>query len=276
MSGDDTPHRFVGRYDLGVASSRSFPPEVVYGIDIGATNIKYCHVGADGTLLEPLRRRVTMYPCTPERLVTTLLGRIRRCGTTRVGVGFPGEFADGHVVRPGNLSRPGGPGTPVDPDLDRRWRGFDLQGTLRAQTERDVRVVNDATMAAIGASVGHGVELVFTLGTGFGLAKLDGGQPVRVRDVGQEVFVDGRTYDQALGEQSRAQDEETWRQLIGRALAGFIAEFGADLVHLAGGNARRVTSEMFAALPCPVIVNGNESSMTGAARLFYPLAPPHS
>ena len=56
-----------------------------------------------------------------------------------------------------------------------------------------------------------------------------------------------------------------------RALAGFVEEFGADTVHLAGGNARRVTSEMFASLPCPVIVNGNESSMTGAARLFYPL-----
>ncbi len=254
-----------------MASSRPFPPEVVYGIDIGATNIKYCHVGPDGTLLEALRRRPTPYPCTPERLVTTLVGRIRRCGTTRVGVGFPGEFADGYVVRPGNLSRPNGPGTPVDPDLDQHWRGFDLQGTLRAQTSRDVRVVNDATLAAIGASLGHGVELVFTLGTGFGLAKLDDGRPVRVRDVGQEVFLDGRTYDQALGEQSRAQDEVAWRQLLERALASFIEEFGADVAHLAGGNARRVTSDMFSALACPVIVNGNESSMSGAARLFYPL-----
>ena len=44
---------------------------------------------------------------------------------------FPGEFEDGHVIRPGNLSRLGGVGTEIDADLDRLWMGFALEETLR-------------------------------------------------------------------------------------------------------------------------------------------------
>lgn len=244
--------------------------EQIFAIDIGATNIKFSHVNDDGDLLRTVRRRPTPYPCWPDRLVEFLDERIEKSGCRRVGVGFPGEFRDGHVVRPGNLSRPGGVTTAVDPSIEARWRGFPLQDVLRKATGRDVRVVNDATMAALGCIEGHGTELVLALGTGTGLALAVNGKLQPVRDVGAEVFRDGKTYDQTVGEHARSLDEDAWRAAIVDVVKGFAKEFSADVVHFAGGNARRVEPSVFDDEPFRVVINGNEAPMRGAARLFNP------
>jgi polyphosphate glucokinase len=242
--------------------------EQILAVDIGATNVKFSHVNDEGVLLRAPRRRPTPYPCTPERLVEFVEQRIAHSGCRRVGVGFPGEFRDGRVVRPGNLSRPGGVTTDVDPALEARWEGYPLEEALRAASGRDVRVVNDATLAALGCVTGDGVELVLTLGTGCGLALARDGVMQKVRDVGAEVFRDGRTYDQTLGERERAADEAAWLDALVAVADRFADEFAATTVHLAGGNARRVTPEVFEGRPYRVVVNGNEAPLRGAARLF--------
>lgn len=242
---------------------------VVLAIDIGATNVKFCHVDGGGDLLEAPKRRPTPYPCSPARLIEMLVERILASDCPRCGVGFPGEFRDGHVIAPGNLSRPGGVTTEKDPVLDGQWRGFGLQAALRDASRRDVRVVNDATLAALGSIDGVGTELVLTLGTGLGMALAIDGAMQPVRDVGAELFVDDKTYDQLVGERSRASDETQWGLLLRRAAEGFAKEFHATKIHLAGGNARRVMVDLFADAPFEVVVNGNEASLRGAAMLFY-------
>jgi polyphosphate glucokinase len=140
---------------------------------------------------------------------------------------------------------------------------------MRDATHRDVRIVNDATLAALGSCDGKGVELVLTLGTGLGLALCIDGIVKKVRDVGAEVFVDGKTYDQSVGERARARDEQRWGELLVLAVKNFADEFGAITVHLAGGNARRVVPTLFSDLPFHVAINGNQASLRGAAKLFY-------
>lgn len=257
------------KYDARMAIARE-SIEAIFAVDVGATNIKFAVVDDDGSFLNPVRRRPTPYPLTPVRLVRLIASRAGRSGCTMVGVGFPGAFRDGRVIAPGNLARPGGIGTDVDPALDRLWRGFALQDALRAATGLDVRVVNDATLAALGASTGDGIEVVLTLGTGLGLALVVDGVPTPVRDVGAEVRVDGRTYDQTFGEAARSADELQWRADLGRVIAEFVAEFNPRVVHLAGGNARRVDPTWFATVVVPVTIEGNEASLRGAARLFSP------
>ncbi len=247
--------------------------EQIFAIDIGATNIKFSHVNDQGIMVRGVRRRPTPYPCSPMRLVEFLEERIVKSGCRRVGVGFPGEFHDGHVVRPGNLSRPGGVGTEKDPALDALWRGFPLQDELRERTSRDVRVVNDATMAALGCIEGHGTEVVLTLGTGLGLALAIEGKLRPVRDVGAEIFRDGKTYDQTVGERARSLDDEHWSSTLVEVVKGFAEEFHATVVHLAGGNARRVVPSEFEDLPFRVVINGNDAPMRGAARLFAEPSP---
>ena len=117
---------------------------------------------------------------------------------------------------------------------------------------------------------GSGRELVFTLGTGFGIALVVEGALVRIRDVGAEVFLDGKTYDQSVGERARSLDEHRWGEVLVKAVSGFAQEFSATSVHLAGGNARRVVPTLFADLPFDVVIDGNQASLRGAAKLFYP------
>lgn len=253
-----------------MALSPSPLQEQIFAVDIGATNIKFCHVNAEGVLLRTPRRRPTPYPCSPERLIEFLVERITLSGCRRVGVGFPGEFRDGVVVRPGNLSRPGGVTTEVDPELEARWRGFALEDRLRATSSRDVRVVNDATLAALGCVEGRGVEVVLTLGTGLGLALSVDGELRRVRDVGAEIFREGKTFDQCVGERGRNAGEGEWSTSVLAAVENFVAEFSPVVVHLAGGNARRVSPSLFAHLGVEVVINGNEAPLRGAAKLFAP------
>lgn len=255
-------------YDSPMAYQSLLLQDQIFAIDIGATNIKFSHVNEQGELLRAVRRRPTPYPCSPPRLVEFLEERIAKSGARRVGVGFPGEFRDGHVIRPGNLSRPGGVTTDVDPKLDTQWRGFALEDVLRTASGREVRVVNDATMAALGCIEGHGIELVLTLGTGLGLALSLDGQLQKVRDVGAEVFRDGKTYDQTVGERARALDEEHWNSTVAEVVDRFAKEFSATTVHFAGGNARRIVAAEFEYLPYRIVINGNEAPMRGAARLF--------
>ena len=252
-----------------MVSTRVSIDEKILAIDIGATNMKFCHVGEDGRLLEVVRRRRTRYPCTPSQLVAVLGARIARSGCSQVGVGFPGELANGLVTNPANLARPGGITTEVDLQLDDSWRGFNLQEALEGATGRDVRVVNDATLAALGCCKGSGTELVLTLGTGLGLALEIDGELQKVRCVGAESFLDARTYDEVLGERSRAEDDVLWRTMLLRALARFTREFGAGTVHLAGGNAKRLSPSSFVDLTSSVFIHGNDAPLHGAAKLFY-------
>ncbi len=241
-------------------------PHLIFAVDIGATNIKFGVVDPSGEIVSS-QRRPTPYPCTPDVLVDLVARRALRSECRRVGVGFPGEFVDGRAIGWGNLARRGGAGTPVDPEIEAQWRGFPLEAELRRATNLDVRVVNDATLAALGAMEGRGREVIVTLGTGCGLALTVDGVPTKVRDVGAARRADGRTYDETLGERAREVDEARWRADVVAVVAELADEFAADRVHLAGGNARRVDGSWFPADP-PVDVGTNEVSLRGAVRLF--------
>jgi polyphosphate glucokinase len=237
-------------------------------VDIGATTIKFGVVDADGHLVDDVVRMATPYPCSPRRLVEFISEQIALSGCTRIGVGFPGDLREGLVIEPGNLSRPEGFTSEIDPSLHAEWKNTNLEQAFRAASHQDVRVVNDATLAALGCSEGAGNELVFTLGTGFGIALVTNGNLIKIRDVGAEVFSDGKSYDRLLGEFARSQDEARWNDLLRRAVDNFVEEFSADIVHLGGGNSRRVDLTQFSNAAYRIVVNGNDATLRGAVKLF--------
>jgi hypothetical protein len=237
-------------------------------VDIGATSVKFASVGADGEFTSEVGQIPTPYPCEPTSMVELVADIISGFSEMSVGVGFPGDFADGTVIQPGNLSREAGFDSPIDPIIHAKWEGFGLQNALREATGRNVRVVNDAAMAAIGYSDGQGRELTLTLGTGLGIALVVEGQLTRIRDVGSEEFKDYGTYDEVLGEFARAQDSQVWRDHLHEAVRAFVDEFKVTKVHFGGGNARRLPKDEFAELGIPVVFNDNNGTLKSVLKLF--------
>jgi polyphosphate glucokinase len=248
--------------------SRPCDSSAVLAVDIGASSIKLCLVDDNGERLSDVTRVPTPYPCSPTALVEFVSRYVAESGCARVGVGFPGAMIDGRVVEPGNLSRANGFTSPIDPELHDAWITTNLQEALRQATQVNVRVVNDATLAALGCCVGDGRELVFTLGTGFGIALVVDGTVVPIRDVGSELFEDAKTYDEALGDHARASDEARWCERLVRAVSRFIDEFFASVVHFSGGNSRRVDLATMSGFDATFIVNDNDTTLSGAAKLF--------
>jgi polyphosphate glucokinase len=240
----------------------------VFAVDIGATSIKFCRVDDRGQRLSEVVRVPTPYPCSPSALVEFVSRYVTESGCSRAGVGFPGAMENGRVVEPGNLSRANGFTSPIDPALHDAWIATNLEEMFRTSTTVDVRVVNDAALAALGCCAGEGRELVFTLGTGFGIALVVNGQSVPIRDVGAEIFEDAETYDEALGDHARASDEARWTERLVRAVGRFVDEFFVTVVHLGGGNSRRVDLATMSGINATFIVNDNDTTLSGAAKLF--------
>ena len=237
-------------------------------VDTGATTIKFGVVDPEGQLVDEVLRMATPYPCSPSRLVEFITEQISLSGCSRIGVGFPGDLREGPVIEPGNLSRPKGFISDVDLLLLAEWQNINLEQAFRSACHQDVRVVNDATLAALGCSEGTGNELVLTLGAGFGIALVVDGELVKIRDVGAELFSDGQSYDRLLGEFARSQDEIRWNSLLRLAVNDFVDEFSADTVHLGGGNSRRVDLAQFSDAEYRIVVDNNDATLRGAVKLF--------
>jgi polyphosphate glucokinase len=240
----------------------------VLAVDVGATSMKFAGFSRRGEVLGAKARRPTAYPCPPERLVAAVAARAASVAPVRIGLGFPGEVADGVVLDAANLARAGGSRTPVDAALVRAWRGFDLRAALVAETGLATIVMNDAAMAAVGCAGDHGVELVLTLGTGCGLALVRRGRLVPARDVGAQPLHGAATFDDVLGERGRSADEGSWSREVVSAVERLAAEFGADVVHLAGGNARRLSPRAFAGAAVHVQIERGDPALLGAWRMW--------
>ena len=241
----------------------------VLAVDVGATSIKSRIFDSAGEARDSRSKRPTPRPCTPARLVELLATKCLEAGVERLGVGFPGEVDRGIVLDAANLSRRAGPGSPVEPSLFREWANFDLVGELQRATRCEVLVENDAVMAARGCLVGLGVEMVLTLGTGCGFALARNGDLIAVRDLGGEELIEGSSFDEVLGEVARSRDEARWQIHVQHAIDSLCAEFAVDVVHLAGGNARRLSPHQFVGGAEHVVIERDDPALLGAWRSFH-------
>ena len=236
-------------------------------IDVGATSIKSGVVNSEGQLLHAVRKRKTPRPCAPSELVKILLQRIGRETPTRVVVGIPTECRDGVTLVGGNLSRARGDNTLIDTNCELTWRGYRLQEELAKKSEREVVVLNDAELAAVGCVAGVGKELVLALGTGFGVALTSDGVVQAIRDYGDESFEEG-TYDSRLGEDARRADPATWRSSLYRAAKDLTQTYSAESVWLVGGNAKRLSPQDFEGVSAKFRIAGNGAPFLGATKIW--------
>ena len=130
---------------------------ITLAIDIGGSGVKAIKLDGEGKAMSDRSRIPTPQPPKPEIITDIILKLAKEQGEfERVSVGFPG------VVRKRSIDK----AVNLDPD----WIGFDLATALSDLLGKPVRVANDADVQGLGAITGKGVELVVTLGTGFGSA----------------------------------------------------------------------------------------------------------
>jgi polyphosphate glucokinase len=241
---------------------------VTLTVDVGGTALKASVLGLDGTLCcEPVRAATT-YPCPPEALVRGLRELVRPLPAyDRVSVGFPGMVRAGRVLSASNLATTAGPGTATSPELLEAWSAFDLRAALESELGRPTRVVNDAELQGAAVVTGAGLEVVVTLGTGFGTAVFDDGRLAPHLELAHHPFRKGQTYDQQLGDAARKRiGTRRWNGRVAAAVEVLDTVFFYDHLFIGGGNSRRVKLD----LGPKVSLVDNLAGILGGIRLWDP------
>ncbi len=251
------------------------PPERPYtlAIDIGGTGLKASVLDATGTMVAERVRVPTTYPMPPEGdggMVPALATLVAPLPVPdRVSAGFPGMVRRGRVLSAPHFVTESGPGSPVDPDLEKAWDHFDLAGALTEAIGKPTRVANDADVQGLAVVQGQGLELVLTLGTGFGTALFLDGQLLPHLEVAHQPFRKGETYNEQLGERTRKEIGDTrWSRRVTKAAATLDALFFYDRLYLGGGNARRVSRDGLGDLLERTTVVDNSAGILGGIALW--------
>jgi polyphosphate glucokinase len=221
-------------------------------IDVGGTRLKCGVLDAAGKLAgEPVR--VDSPHDDPGAVLETLVSMARPLGAfDRVSVGFPGFIRRGTVLTAPNL------GT-------KAWAGFPLSRLLAERLGKPVRMLNDATVQGLGVIAGDGVELVVTLGTGFGFALFNKGRLGPQLEMSQHPVRKHMTYDQYLGGAAYAKvGKKKWNSRVARVIGVLETVVNFETLYMGGGNAKNVTLD----LPKNVRLVANTAGVTGGIKLW--------
>lgn len=227
--------------------------DFVLTVDVGGSHIKAALLNVNGELASDHERLTTPSPPSPKNVMTCVDHLVNKFGNfTVMSVGFPGRVREGMVQTAPNL------GTEL-------WEGVDLQGLLRDHFGKPVRVVNDADLLGLGIARGEGLELVVTLGTGFGTALLMDGKLLPHFEIAHHPVRDNQDYDAFLGEAVRkALSPKAWNERVLYAIDVLQRVVSYDTLYLGGGNARLVDVP----LPDNVHLSNNKAGLKGGARLW--------
>jgi polyphosphate glucokinase len=241
-------------------------------VDSGGTGIKACVLDERGAMVSERLRVLTPYPCPPEVYVGTLLALADELPPAdRVSVGMPGLVRAGVVLATPHYVTESGPFSARRPDLVEAWSRFDAQTALADALGVPARVVNDAEMAGLAVIAGEGYEVVLTLGTGLGFAQFDGGRLLPKVELSQHPAHKRASYDERLGNRARRRvGDERWSRRVARAVEVLHPVLWWDRLHLGGGNARRLSPAVVAAMAAhgPVQVVHNNAGLHGGVRLW--------
>jgi polyphosphate glucokinase len=236
-------------------------------IDIGGTGLKASVLDADGLMVADRVRIPTTYPLPPDKLVSDLSRLVAPLpAAERASVGFPGMVRDGKILSAPHFSCKGGPGSSVDPELAGLWKTFDLAAALTGSFHLPTKVANDADIQGAAVVSGTGLEMIITLGTGFGTGVFYQGQMMPHLEIAHQPFRKGETYNDQLGEATRKDiGEDRWNKRVHKAVANLRGLLFFDHLYIGGGNSRRVSRHQ---LDDDVTIVDNTAGILGGIKLW--------
>lgn len=225
---------------------------LVLSVDIGGSGIKAMVLDDSGQpITERQRIETPAYP-NPPAVLDVIVELAKGQGDfNRVSVGFPGVVQNGVIKTAVNLNK--------------EWIDYDLAKHLEARLDAPVRVANDADIQGYGAISGQGVELVVTLGTGFGSALFVNGHLVPNLEIAHHPFIKDKTYEQQLGRQAmKKKGKKAWNRHLAQAIQNLEHLFNYDRLYMGGGETKRVKIE----LPDNVEIVSNRAGILGGIALW--------
>jgi len=215
-------------------------PAHVLVIDVGGSHVKF-RMGARGAI----RRFVS----GPDMTAAEMARKVRKHASDlpyeAVAIGYPGLVLSGRIAA-----------EPVN--LGTGWVGYDFEEAFG----RPVRIINDATMQALGSYEG-GRMLFLGLGTGLGATLiLDG--TVEPMEIGHMPYKRGRTFEDYAGERGRKRlGNKKWRKAVAEVITQLKEVLEVEYVVLGGGNAARLKE-----LPEGVRLGDNLNAFKGGLHLW--------
>lgn len=222
-------------------------------IDVGGTGLKATVVDVDGKMLTERVRVKTPHPCEPDIIVETLVKLVKPLPAYDcVSVGFPGVVRDGKVLTAPNLGN----------DL---WQGIMLADKLAAPLNKPVRLINDADMQGLAAIEGRGMEMVITLGTGFGSAIFKDGRLGPHLELSMHPLAKGRNYNEQLGNATLEKiGKKKWNKRVRHTIETLRVLTNFDRLYIGGGNAAKINFD----LEADITVISNLDGLRGGAWLW--------
>jgi len=186
----------------------------------------------------------------PKNIVKLLAEMVAPLGKfDRVTIGFPGMVKNGKVISAPHF------GT-------KDWKGFALASVMQKKLGKPVKLLNDADVQGLAVIQGKGLELVCTLGTGFGTAWFRDGELMPHMDLAHLVSHAGDDFDVYVGDRTRRQiGIRRWNKRVRKLIDVLETVFAYDHLFLGGGNSRRIDFR----LPPHVTVVSNDAGMEGGA-----------
>lgn len=219
-------------------------------IDMGATGLKAAVISPQGKYLVKRVRVKTPKHRKPGHIVKTLQALVSGLGAfDHVTIGFPGMVRNGRVMTAPNF------GT-------KDWKGFNLAGAMEKKLGKPVKLLNDADVQGLAVIKGKGLELVGTLGTGFGTAWFRDGELMPHMDLAHLVIHRKDDLDLYIGDKARRRISNAhWNRRVKKLIGVLETVFAFDHLYLGGGNSRCVNFK----LPRNVTLVSNDAGMEGGA-----------
>lgn len=230
------------------------PDSRILAIDIGGTGLKAAILSFDGEMLTERARIETPHPTTREALLTALMKLVEPLPAyDLVSVGFPGVVRNGTIITAPNL------GT-------EEMKGLDLATELQKRLGKPTRVINDADMQGYGAIEGKGLEMVVTLGTGFGSSLFSDGELAPHLEIAHLPFRQNQTFEEQTGDKARKKiGRKRWNRRVKRAIEFLRTLTHFDKLYIGGGNATRIDLK----LDPDVNTISNDAGVKGGAWLWH-------
>jgi polyphosphate glucokinase len=225
----------------------------ILSIDIGGSGIKASMIDQDGKVVMEYKKLSTPSPANPENVLHIIQQMaIDFPGFDLISVGFPGYVRDGIVHTAPNLD-------------NESWKMTNFAEKLSNSLGKPAKVVNDADLQGLGIVQGKGLEMMMTLGTGFGTAILNDGHLLPHLELAHLPATKSKDFDAYIGNAALQQiGEKRWNKRMERVLEIFKTVVNYDILYISGGNAKRLHVH----LDDNVKIVSNREGIVGGARLW--------